>query len=175
MKKVGGVISVVGGIILAIALILDGGLRMKKAITPEKEIVEPVMMNESVSNEDGVIFSVVSVDNENTVGNDFTEVTTENNFVIVTVKITNESDEPYYASALRFVLVADGKEYQYCGDAILAVENSMYMDTLNPGLSEEYVIVYETPTTTTATKYVLEIKSSGMSDKVVAGIILEEG
>ena len=68
MKKAGGIIGTAGGIILAIVLILDGGLKLHDVFTPKKEAVEPVMMNESVSDENGISFSAVSVDNKNTVG-----------------------------------------------------------------------------------------------------------
>ena len=174
MKKAGGIISTAAGIILAIVLILDGGLKLHDVFTPEKEAVESVMMNESVSDENGINFSVVSVDNKNIVGSNFTEVTTENNFVILTILIANESDEPYDVNSLRFVLIANDKEYQYCEDTLFAVENSMYMDTINPGLSKEYVIIYETPTTTMETEYILKIKSNGFSDKAEAYITLRE-
>ena len=92
----------------------------------------------------------------------------------MTILIANESDEPYDVNSLRFVLIANGKEYQYCEDTLFVVENSMYMDTINPGISKEYVIIYETPTTTTETEYMLKIKSNGFSDKAEAYITLRE-
>lgn len=50
----------------------------------------------------------------------------------------------------------------------------MYMDTINPGISKEYVIIYATPTTTTETECMLKIKSNGFSDKAEAYITLRE-
>ena len=95
----------------------------------------------------------------------YSEMTTDNNFVVLTIKIVNNSGEPYNVSAGRFLLICDGAEYEYDADAVLKVDNAMWIDDINPGITKEYKIVYETPTTTDEREYVLKIKPIGFSDK----------
>lgn len=158
--------------VLAIVLIISGGYKIYKGLVYEDPISSGVM-NEWVSDKNGVEFCITNVENVKSVGNEWGEVTTDNNFVVVTIQITNNSNEPYSVNGSRFLLMTGEAEYEYTVDVLFAFDNALYIDTINPGLSEEYVIVYETPSTTDESEYKMKVKPNGLSDKVSAYIELK--
>lgn len=164
-------------IILAAVLIISGLYNLYKAI-PKDDTEEPltskVIINEFVADKNNVEYCVTKVDNQKSVGADFYEVTTEHNFVVVTIKIVNNGKEPYDVNSLRFVLMEDETEYQNDSNAIMALDNAMWMDTINPGLSKEYALVYETPTTTHDSEFSLKIKPNAYVDDECVYIILKD-
>lgn len=173
--------SKVGCAILSIVFLICGVYHLHKAFSNTSETsskdsnkIGTVMIGESASDKDGVEFCVTNVENVKSVGEGYTELKTDNNFVVISVKITNKSDSPYDVNTLCFLLTDGGSEYEYSADALLSVENHMYLDTINPNLSKEYVIVYETATTTLDTEYKLKIRSSVLSNKDNVYIILKE-
>lgn len=166
MKKIGKIALFCVGIIL----IISGVFKFCTAFTGGKDksndIKTSVKINEVISDKDGVEFRVTNVDNVKTVGEgSIWEVTTDNNYVVLSIEITNKSDEPYDVNALRFMLVCDGKEYQYGSDTLYTFDDYMMMDTINPNLSKKYTLVYEVPTTTEESEYKLKIDPVGFSDK----------
>lgn len=171
----------VGSVILGILLLIVGVYQVYKSFSNSfgnsskgSGKIDAVMMGESVADSDGVEFCVTKIENAKSVGEDYTEVKTDNNFIILSVKITNKSNSPYDVNTLRFLLTDGSNEYEYSTDALLSLENHMYMDTINPNLSKEYAIVYETPTTTVDTEYKLKIKSNAFSEKDNVFITLRE-
>ena len=140
-------------IVLAIVLLVCGcyeiymslGGRAAKEERVAKE--NAVSIGETASDKDGVDFRVTSVDDTNTVGEGYFTVSTENNFVVLSIEISNNGDDSYDVNGLDFVLVMDGKEYECDYDAVVAFENYLYIDTINPGITKDYVVVYETPVT----------------------------
>ena len=121
-------------------------------------------INEVVSDKYGVSYCVTSVDNLKTIGSGIWEETTEYNFVVLSITITNNGKEPYDANALKFVLVCDGREYEYATNGYLTYDNIMSSDTINPGITKEFRLVYETPTATTESEYKLRIDPDYLSD-----------
>jgi len=156
----------IGFAILGVILIISGCYRIYQGLygndkkADEHSQNTAVSVGESISDKDGVEFCVTSVENTKAIG----DLTTENNYVVVNIKIDNQSDEPYDVNTLRFVLLDGDTEYEYCEDAVLSVENMMYMDTINPNLSKEYVIVYETADTIESENWRLKIKSNAYSE-----------
>lgn len=154
--------------ILGTVLIIDGGYNVYKAFGhgDTKSTVASVeeSATDKATDKNGVSFSVTSVQDTNAIGENYT---TANNFVIVTVKIDNAGDDAYDVNTLRFKLIADDKEYEYDADAVLYLDNAMFMDTLNPGLSKEYNIAYETPFTHTEKDMKLEILDNAFSSNAV--------
>ena len=108
---------------------------------------------------------MTSVENTQTVGDGFMQATTENNFIVLNVKITNNGKEAYDVNALRFVLLDGENEYEYSEDTIFSFENYLSTDTLNPGIGREYVIVYETAFTSDSKDCQLRILSNAFSEK----------
>lgn len=166
MKKLGRM----GLVLIGVILIISGSYKILTAVSGSKDKSDDtkasVKINEVVSDKDGVEFCVTSVDNVKTVGEGSVwEVTTDNNYIVLSIEITNKSNEPYDVNALRFVLICDGKEYQYGSDTLYTFDDYMMMDTINPDLSKKYTLVYEVPTTTDESEYKLKIKPIGFSDK----------
>ena len=163
-------IGKIASFLIGVILIISGSYKLFTACTGSNDksddIKASVKINEVVSDKDGVEFCVPSVDNVKTVGEgSIWEATTDNNYIVLSIEITNKSNEPYDVNALRFVLICDGKEYQYGSDTLYTFDNYMTMDTINPDISKKYKLVYEVPTTTDESEYVLKIKPVGFSDK----------
>ncbi len=150
--------------ILGIVLIIDGGYNIYKAFGHGDTKSTVASVEESATDKKGVSFSVTSVRDTNAISENHT---TANNFIIVTVKIDNSGDDAYDVNTLRFKLIADDKEYEYDADAVLYLDNAMFMDTLNPGLSKEYNIAYETPFPHTEKDMKLEILDNAFSSNAV--------
>ena len=149
----------IGSILVAIGftmmLIGFGGSTRDTATKP---ITVPVAINEFAVDRDGVAFCVTKVENLKSIGSGYSEVTTENNFVVVTITIFNNGTEPYDVNASRFVLMNGEIEYQHDSDAVWAIDNGMFLDTINPGISKEYTLAYETPMEMQEGDFQLKIK-----------------
>lgn len=150
--------------IIGLVLVVDGVHTVYKALNIGSTKTAVTSVEESATDKNGVDFSVTSVRDTNSIGD---YCTTDNNFVIVTVKIDNTGDEAYDVNTLRFKLVADDKECEYYENGVLALDNAMYMDTINPGLSKEYEIAYETPFTHTEKDLQLKILENAFSNNAV--------
>jgi hypothetical protein len=158
VKKVIGLIISISLIVGGCYLIYDASIR---PFVDEQKVLESsdsVLIGDEVTDKDGVVFCVTNVDNSNSLGEGYSEIKTDNNFVVVTVKITNNSSEPYDVNPLNFMLLDGDNEYEHTNDALLSLENVMFIDTINPSLSNEYIVVYETATTTEESEYKLKIK-----------------
>lgn len=172
MKKLGRILE----ILLAVVLLFSGIYGIYKVVSNNdtNKSIKSVMINETISDKSGVNFCVTKVDNLKSVGSGIKKVTTENNFIVLYVKITNKSNEPYDVNTLRFLLTEGENEYQYSSDALFSFDNYMYMDQINPNLSKEYVIVYETLNTSEEKDFVLKIKSNVFNNKDNVYIVLKE-
>lgn len=123
-------------------------------------------IGQPVTDKDGVQFTVTSVQDATTIGDEgYYPATTSNNFVVVNIQITNGSKEAYDVNSLRFLLLADGEEHEYAEDTVFAKENMLSLDTLNPGLSKEYCIAYETAFKHTDKDCRLKILSNAFSNQ----------
>ena len=154
-------------IIISLILIVVGCYQiynavMKPTIDDKKtlERSDSFTIGDEVADKDGVVFCVKEVDNTKSLGKGYAKIQTDNNFVVVSIKIINNSSEPYDVNPLNFMLIEGDKEYEHTNDVLLSLENVMFLDTINPSLSNEYIIVYETPATTEQTEYKLKIKNN---------------
>lgn len=159
MKKGG-----VGGVLLSLVIAAFGvylffnGIGVITGGKTPASTQPPAAINEFITNRDGVAFCVTKVENLQSVGSGYFPATTENNFVVVTITIFNNGTEPYDVNSSRFVLMNGEIEYEDDTSAALSVDNGMFMDTINPGLTKEYVLAYETPMTTQECDFQLKIK-----------------
>ena len=163
-------IFLVSGIYTILKPSIETNLENKEALKQS----DTILIGDVAADNDGVEFCVTGVENLKSIGSDFTELVTDNNFVVVTIKIVNNSNEPYDVNALDFSLIEGDKEYEHNAEAILLYENSMFIDTINPNLSDEYTIVYETPTTTDESEYKLKIVHNIFHEKDHVYITLKE-
>lgn len=119
-------------------------------------------IGEYVSDKNEVRFCVTSVEDTSTIGESYA---TDNNFIVLTIKIDNAGKEAYDVNSLRFKLIADDAEYENYSNALFALEDALYLDKINPGISKEYKIVYETPFTHTEKNCKLKILDSAFSNR----------
>lgn len=150
---------IIGLILIVVGIYQIYNVMMKPTLDDKKmlESSASITIGADAVDKDGVVFCVTNVKNSKSLGSGYSKITTNNNFAVVTVKITNNGTDPYDVNPLHFTLIEGDKEYEHTNEALLALENVMFLDTINPSLSNEYKIVYETPTTTEQSEYKLKI------------------
>ena len=97
----------------------------------------------------GVKFVVNSVRDTNKIGHN----ETENNYIVITYTIKNESKEPWSQNPNDITLLLDNTEFEY-SSATYSLENSASgFDEINPGLSKKFSIAFETAYKSTEKTY----------------------
>lgn len=139
----------------------------------EKAKQSAAYISSTAEDVDGVDFCITSVKNAKMLGNEFTRITTENNFIVVNIKITNNSNEAYSANYIRFLLTEGENEYS-CYDDALFVDNHMILDSINPSITKEYTLVYEVPYKSNEKDWQMKILHNYYSDKHYTYINLKE-
>lgn len=135
-------------IFLGSVLIIGGCYKIYKALGGNQQKAEPVAMNEVATDKNGVEFTALSVEDED-------------DYILVNVNITNNSTEPYDVNSLNFVLTDGTSDYECSTDlSFLDKENAMFIDTLNPGLSQDYILGYETSVKSTDKDWQLKIDNN---------------
>lgn len=110
---------------------------------------------DNATNSSDIVFKVNSVQNTQFVGSGILSESTSNNFAIVNISISNNSDKPFSANPNNFNLVLNGKKYNY-HSATYYLDNGMSsVDDINPGITKTYRIVFEVPTSTLNDTYTL--------------------
>ena len=172
MKK-GSAGTIILGIIMFVVGIslFTGGIR---GATSNETTPPTAIINEFAVDKNDVAFCVTKVENLKSIGSSYFEVATDYNFAVVTIQIFNNGTDPYDVNGLKFVLMQGDTEYEYNTDAVMALDNPLYLDTVNPGITKEYTIVYETPTATDAGEFSLKIKPSAFSNYDCVYIALKE-
>ena len=163
MKKAIG--FVIGLVMICLGVCQIASVFVKPELKEQKvlEQSDNIFIGDVTTDDSGVEFKVESVENVKKVGSGFYEITTENNFVVVQLSITNNNNEPYTLNALNFLLTSNGNEYTHDNRVLLLNDDKyLYLGELNPGLSETYAIVYETPTDTNTEEYKLKIKENSL-------------
>lgn len=114
-------------------------------------------IGETVKNSDNVCFTVTAVENKTTIG--YTH--TENNFIIVTLKISNNGTEAWSQNPNNCTLICNGSEYEYSSSTFYLDNGMSALDDINPGITKTLSIAFETPSKSTDNVY--SIKLSGYS------------
>jgi hypothetical protein len=110
-------------------------------------------------------FTAVSVDNKTLLGTEWVGESTENNFVIVEVKIKNVGNSEVRLIASYFELSKSTSTYEVHSGSIY-LDNGFFLgETIGSGISKTIVIAFETPTTSTAEEYKLTVKGGALSTK----------
>ncbi|NLO98589.1 MAG: DUF4352 domain-containing protein [Peptococcaceae bacterium] len=105
-------------------------------------------LNEEV-NAGKIGYVVSEVKKDKKIGqNEFLQKTTENQFLIIKVKVTNNDKETRTIDTSLFKLLdSEGKEYSAMADADLYVNegNGFFLAQVNPGTSKSGFVVFEIP------------------------------
>lgn len=116
---------------------------------------EEVTIGDSVSNKAGIVFKVERASDSTIAGEGYLTETTDMNFVIVSITITNNSNKEYNANPNNFHLKKGSNEYSH-HSATYYYDNGMdAFDGINPGITKTLTIVFETPTRSTDEEYSL--------------------
>lgn len=172
-SRKGKILIIVGGVILALAIIgalvpaeqTDEGGRQASPAAQDAPAEEETAGDEAAKQEadnvaevgeslslKGTSYRVESVTTRQTVGSDFTSVTADGVFVVVTLTLTNEKNDPRTILADNVRLVGgNGNEYSTDSEACLAFENSLcILQEIQPDLPKSVVAVYDIPASAVA-------------------------
>lgn len=110
--------------------------------------------SETAKNSDGVSFKIMNVENTNHVGTDLLGENTDNNFIIITIKISNYSNKE--------ISVYSGNVDLYLLNVKYSSKHELYVDSLfsediGVGVSKTFQVLFETPTKSTQQQYVAKI------------------
>jgi len=91
-------------------------------------------------------YTVTRSNTRQVVGSGVTSEEADGQFVIVELEMTNVADESTSISSNIFALV-DGqdREYETDSDAIIAVDNNIVFEQLDPGVTKSGVLVFDVP------------------------------
>ena len=127
-------------------------------------------IREIVTNSSGVEFVVLSVTDTSKIG----YTTTENNFIVVTIKISNKGKDPWSQNPNNCKLKINGAEYEY-SSATYSLENSMSgLSEINPNISKTMQIAFETPTKSSVEQYSIELRNYSLWSEDSVTIILAD-
>ncbi len=110
--------------------------------------------SETAKNSDGVSFKILNVENTNQVGTDLLGEKTDNNFIIITIKISNYSNKE--------ISVYSGNVDLYLSNVKYSSKHELYIDSLisediGVGVSKTFQVLFETPTKSSQQQYVAKI------------------
>lgn len=113
-----------------------------------------IYIGEKAINSENVEFIVTSVVNTKEIGYS----TTPDNYLIITIKITNNGKSSWSQNPLNCVLKLNEATYEYSSKTYLLEDGMDSLDTINPGISKTMSIVFEVPTRSDEELYILKIK-----------------
>ncbi len=112
-------------------------------------------IGDTVKNSDNVAICLVSCENTKMLGTEYLNDTTDNNFILLTIKVTNNSKKTQtFYGACADLYNSNGTKYE--------TQTSLYIDyilmeDIGVGISKTFQVVFETPTTTLQEKYTVKI------------------
>lgn len=121
-------------------------------------------LGEVAKNTKEIEFQVFGVGDTQEVGSGFLTNKTDNNFVIVWLQITNNSNTAYSVNSYNFTLLKGDAEYE---QTLTLIEDELTYDTLNPGISKKYFIIFETNSKSEEEHYTLKCSEGLFSNKYV--------
>ena len=130
---------------------------------------EIVYLNEVAKNRDGVEFVVTSIENTRRVGSGYLADTTENNFILLTIKVTNKGkkEQTIYNGCVA-LYNSNNVEYEdYLSFNIDDIE--LLGRDIAIGLTTTFQVLFEVPTNTDQSEYTIRIgysSSTTDSDRV---------
>lgn len=116
---------------------------------------EEATIGDPVSNKAGIVFKVESANDSTIAGEGYLTETTEINFVIVRITITNNGNKEYSANPYNFHLKKGSTEYSHHSATYYYDNGISSLDGINPGITKTLTIVFETPTRSADEEYSL--------------------
>ncbi|MBO4380924.1 MAG: DUF4352 domain-containing protein, partial [Clostridia bacterium] len=128
---------------------------------------EEIYIGETAVNSKNIQFVVTSVSNTKKISTK----TTNYNYVVITIKISNKGKESWDPNPNYFTLLLNDNEYDYNSATYYLDDGMTSTNEVNPNISKTYRIAFETPTQTTEDIYKLKIKYSIISSDYVTVIL----
>lgn len=117
----------------------DGDVSDKSEVKATASLNEPLTLK-------GTTYKVTNVRTAASVGDQFTKEQANGTFVIVKVELTNTKKQPATIMSNSLTLVGgNGSAYSVSDDALLAVDDQIVLEEIQPGLSESGTLVYDVP------------------------------
>ena len=111
-------------------------------------------------------YTVLEVGNTKSVGSSYVGQTTENNFVIVTLKIKNNSSSEKTLTGSNFYYYSNGNRYETSSAGIYLNDNGFYvLVEIGAGITKTIRVLYETPSEYKSSDYIL-VSDSYKSEKI---------
>ena len=132
--------------------------------------VQSVYLGETAVNSDGVEFVVQSIKDTQKIGYS----TTENNFIVVTIKISNKGKESWEQNQNNCVLIFNGAEYEYSSATYLLGDAMSSFTEINPNITKTMSIAFETPTKSSEGGYSIKLSGYSLWSDDSVTIVLEE-
>lgn len=130
-------------------------------------------IGDTLTNPDNIAICLVSCENTKELGSGLLTDTTENNFILLTLKVTNHSNkkQTFYA---RCVDLYNSKNIKYDEKTSLYIDYILSED-IGAGVTKSFQVVFETPTTTVEEQYSAKIGySTYTADKDRVVFLLKE-
>lgn len=112
-------------------------------------------VGDTIINSDNVSICLISCTNTKKLGTEYLNDTTENNFILLTIKVKNNSQRQQTFSA-TCVDLYNSKGTQYEATTSLYIDFIISED-LGVGITKSFQVVFETPTTTEQENYTAKI------------------
>lgn len=146
---------IIGIIVLAIIGGVAGGTSEGANTDRDDNNVTVGKIGDTIKNSDGVSICLVSCENTKILGTEYLNDTTENNYILLTIQVTNNSKktQTFYGSCAD-LYNSNNTKYE--------AQTSLYIDyiiseDIGVGISKTFQVVFETPTTTEQEKYTVKI------------------
>ena len=112
-------------------------------------------VGDTLKNSDNVSICVVSCENTQQLGTGFLAETTENNFILLTIKVTNNSNkqQTFYGGCVDLY---NSSNVKYEDKTSLNIDYILSED-IGVGITKTFQVVFETPTTTYEEQYIAKI------------------
>lgn len=111
-------------------------------------------------------FKITNVCDTKQVGNQYLGQSTENNFVIVTIQIKNNSNSEKYITDSSFRYYRGNNQYESSNAGIYLGDNGFWLNvTIGAGITKTIQVAYEIPSEHQSTDYIL-VKDSYKSEKI---------
>ena len=150
-KKNSKIVSV---IIIVFAIILIIGIAASSANNSDNQD-KIFSVGEVATNSDGVSFTITNVENTKSLGSGLLADTTTSNFILIDITIKNTSNKQItiYGSCADLY---NSQNVKYEDYSSLNIDYILSED-INVGVSKNFQITFETPTTTEQEEYILKI------------------
>lgn len=154
-KKTWIIVGIVVAVLFVIGLIAGGASSGGSIFSSSPNNGQVYSVGQAVENREGVIFRIDKVENTKMLGNEYLGDTTNGNFIVLTITVTNLSRKNITVYGSSVDLYND-KNVKYESQTSLFIDYIISED-IGVGISKTYQVLFETPYTTQQAKYIAKV------------------